>query len=139
MYSKKNFFFFQIFYVNNNPWNFEKSKKKLKIENAKSTSQAQHCLTCQIGRDGEFSTRYGRTWKTESIEKFCERSSHTLISFLHLLSYTHFSNCVFSRAHRFSLDRNSTLFASFSIWFCKHNELFTQPTRCLNTFEITTL
>ena len=25
-----------------------------------STSRAQRCLTCQIGRDGVFSTRYGR-------------------------------------------------------------------------------
>ena len=25
-----------------------------------STKEAQRCLTCQIGRDGVFSTRYGR-------------------------------------------------------------------------------
>ena len=30
-----------------------------------STNQAQRCLTCQIGRDGVFSTWYGR--KRESV------------------------------------------------------------------------
>ena len=67
-----------------------------------STSQAQRCLTCQIGRDGVFSTRYGRKRKWMVMKWFCDRSSHTLLSFSHSLSCAHFHNRAFSSAHRFS-------------------------------------
>ena len=46
-------------------WNFEKSEKKLKIKNAKSTSQAQRCSTCQIGRNGVLWTRHCCYWNRE--------------------------------------------------------------------------
>ena len=71
--------------------------------------------------------------------EFCDKSSHTHSHFSHSLSYHYFSNRVFSRAHCFSLDCNRTLFALFPLLFRKQSELFIQPTRCLNTFEITTL
>ena len=100
--------------MNNNSLKLWKVEKKLKIKNAKSTSQAQRCSTWQIGRDSLFSTRYCRNWKSTIMKEFCDRSSHTLISFSHSLSYTHFSNRVVSRALCFSLDWNRNAISTIS-------------------------
>ena len=54
---------------------------------------------------------------------------------LTLTSLTVWSLALFA----FLLIETETLLAPFPLIFRKHNELFTQPTRCLNTFEVTTL
>ena len=83
-----------------------------------STSQAQRCLTCQIGRDGVFSTRYGRKRRKRIMKGFCEWRSHTR-SFLfpiHSLALTSLTVCSLALI-AFLLIETERYFRNFLLYF----------------------
>ena len=71
-----------------------------------STSRAQRCLTCQIGRDGVFSTRYGRKRLEWGINMLCFTQSHSRALLFHKRAASFLASPL-------SLDSDAMLFAPF--------------------------